>query len=131
MKGTFTLGKFIEANIPSVHLGTPISTIAKLFQQYGLSQISVIENEQLKGVIYKKYLKRPFLKKSYVARQLMTKNSIKFSIDDSVVEVAKVLQTGFFDDVPVVDAQNRFCGIVRWKNLAINMNNPKEMAFYA
>lgn len=131
MKGTFTLGKFIEANIPSVHLETPISTIASLFKQYGLSQISVIENEQLKGVIYKKYLNRPFLKKSYVAQQLMTKNSIKFSIDDSVVEVAKILQTGFFDDVPVVDAQNRFCGIVRWKNLAINMNNPKELAFYA
>lgn len=131
MQRTFTLGKFIEAQIPSVHLATPITTIAMLFKQYDLSQISVIQNEKLIGVIYKKYLKRPFLKKSLVAQQLMTKNSIKFSIDDSVVDVAEILQTGFFDDVPVVDAHNRFCGIIRWKNLAVNMKNPKEVAYYS
>lgn len=118
MQGSITLGKFIEANIPSVHLSTPVASIVHIFKQYELSQIPVIQNEKLIGVIYKKYIRRPFLKKSYLAEQLMTKNTIKFSIDDSVKEVAEILQTGFFDDIPVVDESNRLCGIVRWKNLS-------------
>lgn len=131
MPASLNLGKFIEANIPSVHLSTPVPTIIRLFQQYELSQISVIQNEELIGVIYKKYIERPFLKKSSLAKHLMTKNSIKFCINDSVVEVAEILQTGFFDDIPVVDAHNRFCGIIRWKTLSTNLNTPKAVRYYS
>ena len=77
MARNLTIEQFTQSNASFVTLNTPINNIIVLFEQLAVSQIPVVQDGQLQGVIYRKYLQRPFIKENITAKDLMTKNGIK------------------------------------------------------
>lgn len=81
-----------------------------------ISSIVYVNNRKIKGIITKEDLVKNFGKDDSVSN-VMTKNVISVSPEDSVEKVIKLMKKDKISVVPVVDEKNNLLGVVGVKDL--------------
>ncbi|HET6352677.1 CBS domain-containing protein [Streptomyces sp.] len=104
----------------SVQRGTPFKEIARLLDEYGITAVPVIDdNERPVGVVSEADLlrKRTSRDTSSVAEELMSSPAIVAQPGWSVVRAARVMEKKRIKRLPVVDESGRLVGVISRSDL--------------
>ncbi|MCX4585718.1 CBS domain-containing protein [Streptomyces sp. NBC_01481] len=104
----------------SVQRGTPFKEIARLLDEYGITAVPVIDdNERPVGVVSEADLLRKQTSRdtSSVAEELMSSPAIVAEPGWSVVRAARVMEKNRIKRLPVVDESGRLVGVISRSDL--------------
>ena len=111
----------------------PLITALKLFETEKYHHLPVVENQQLAGIFSSTdlviFMQSNDIESMHSAsvRDFMSPNTVSISIHSTLRVAAKLLCSGAFHSLPVVDDENRLLGIVTTTDLInhLLLNTPK------
>ena len=126
MKKNEPISKVMSTELVTVHDGQPVSTLRKIFEDNPIHHIPVVSGEKIVGIVTSTDFMRisfgefgnqsakgldAILDHTYKIHDVMVKTPVTIAISSTVRDAAKVLGSGDFHALPVVD-EERLVGIV-------------------
>ena len=126
MKKNEPISKVMSSELITVHDGQPVSTLRKIFEENPIHHIPVVSGEAVIGIVTSTDFMRisfgefgnqdakgldAILDHTYKMHDVMVRNPITIPNSATVREAAKMLSSGNFHALPVVDG-DKLVGIV-------------------
>jgi len=124
------IAQVMKVNPICVSMDTRLQEVRNLFEKHGFHHLPVLDGEELVGIISDRDILRllsPFLDTASemtrdvaildkAAHQVMTRQPICVSLDDSLNKVIEWMTSASISCMPVLD-EGRLVGIITWRDL--------------
>lgn len=129
MKKTAPISNLLTTNCTIVEAMADIQTIREIFDHFPNRFLPVVKGLEFVGVILRDEFFRKFLTHqdfSLSAKDLISKEMVKLSLNNSIEEAKEVFDTKIFDVLPVTDEDGDLMGILLREELEAAYNNATQ-----
>lgn len=102
----------MSAKVIYIEVNEALNNALQLLRTYNMDQIPVTRNRKLIGMIDRKSLTNGALYAASSIQEVMTKEFVKLSTNNTLKEAKEIFDLEIFQWIPIVDHNNTLIGIV-------------------